>query len=79
MEVEVAGEIVGRSESLRRILVPCRSLGQRWVKNDCATGRFGKLRPERTCDSLSWGEPKKVPSTVWNVEGPQTFSKPRVV
>lgn len=71
----MAGEIVGRSESLRRILVPCRSLGQRWVKNDCATGRFGKLRPERTCDSLSWGEPKKVR----NVEGPQTFSKPRVV
>lgn len=78
MKIEVAGEIVRRSESLR-ILVPCRSLGQSWMRTDCATGRFGELRPESTCDSLSWGEPKKVPSRVWSVEGPQTLSKPRVL
>lgn len=44
-EVEVGGEILGRSRSLKRIPVSCMSLGQGWVRKDGAPDEFGKLRP----------------------------------
>lgn len=62
------GEILGTNESLRRVPVPSKFLGQVWVRNDGCPGRFGKLRQEGACTSLSWGEPKRGPSMVWNME-----------
>lgn len=74
-EVEVGGEMLGRSGSLRRIPVSCMSLGQGWVRNDGAPDEFGKLRP------LFPGMSQESAQHGMECEGPQTnilsFSKRR--